>query len=228
MNGHEAPSAGPEPVTAFPGTRRALAERCADAVLDVESFQRPLVRCALDRCGGTCCTHGVTLNAEEALVLAQLVRRHEPALRRLVPDLPDEPLVRDLAERGGPRMRTALKPRAFRGRVPGYPPHFPETACAFLGPTARCALQELAVARGEAPWTYKPVACWLHPIQLSAEAILLPDAASDPHPGGFASVTPCGRSPAAGGVSAASVLAEELAYLGHWLGRDLRAELAAR
>jgi hypothetical protein len=216
----------PEPTglpTAFTGTARALRERCAGASLRHESFARPLARCDLSRCRGTCCTHGVTLNAEEALVLTRLVTRDGAALRRLVPDLPTEPVVRD----GDGIPRTQLKPRAFRDVVSEYPAHFPETACAFLGPTARCALQELAAERGEAPWAYKPLACWLHPIALSADEILLPDAATDPHAGGFASQTHCGRSPACGGAPASEVLAPELACLGGWLGRDLPGELAA-
>lgn len=214
----------PQPPTAFRATARALREACAGAALRAESFARPLAPCALESCRGTCCTQGVTLNAEEALVLTQLARRHAGALRRLAPDMPDEPIVRD-AEGGV--ARTALKPRAFRSVVPDYPPHFPEAACAFLGPTAHCALQDLATEQGRAAWTYKPLACWLHPIAVSAAEIVLPDGATDPHPGGFASRTACGRSPACGGAPARAVLAPELAELGQWLGRDLAAELAA-
>jgi hypothetical protein len=218
------PVSGPEPATAFAGTARAVRDACAGAVVRAESFARPLAACDLARCRGTCCTHGVTLNDEEALVLTRLARRHADALGRLVPDLPPEPVVRDASD--GP-ARTALKPRTFRGLVPDYPAHFPDTACAFLGPTARCALQDLAAERGEAPWTYKPLACWLHPIQLSADEIRLPDEATDPYPGGFASRTPCGRSPACGGAPAHEVLAPELEHLGRWLGRELRGEAAA-
>ncbi len=213
----------PPPATAFPGTARAVREQCRGATLLAESFARPLVPCALARCRGTCCTHGVTLNDEEALVLGQLARRRADALRRLAPDLPDEPLTRDAAG----VARTALKPRAFRAVVPDYPAHFPETACAFLGPTAHCALQDLAVEGGQPPWTYKPLACWLHPVLLSADELRLPDAGSDPYPGGFASQTHCGRAAAGAAPPAHEVLAPELEHLGRWLGRDLRGELAA-
>jgi hypothetical protein len=210
--------------TAFPATARAVREGCGGARLDAGSFAWPLAVCDLADCRGTCCTHGVTLNDEEALVVAQLAARHAAALRRLVPDLPDAPVVRD----ADGAMRTALKPRAYHGVVEDYPSHFPETACAFLGPAARCALQELAVERGQVPWAYKPLACWLHPVQVTADAVRLPDLASDPYPGGFASRTPCGRSPACGGRPAHEVLAPELTHLGRWLGRDLLGELAGR
>jgi hypothetical protein len=198
-------------------------EACGAAALRGASFARPLAACAPPRCPGTCCAQGVTLNAEEALVVGQLARRHGEALRRLAPDLPAEPVTRDAAG----VARTALTPRRFRDRDPDFPPGWEEQACAFLGPTARCALQDLAAEHGRAPWAYKPLACWLHPILLAGDEIRLPDAATDPHPGGFASRTPCGCSPAGGGRPAGEVLAPELAHLGRWLGRDLCAELAA-
>lgn len=210
------------PATAFRATAAALHAACAGAELDAASFARPLRRCALARCGGTCCAEGVTLNPEEALVVRQLTRKHGERLRAFVPDLP-EPAVVD--EEGV--TRTARKPRPFRALVPDYPEHFPETACAFLGPDARCALQRLAEAEGEHPWTYKPLACWLHPIAVSPERVWLPDPASDPNPGGFASQTHCGRV-AADGPPAHEVLAAELEWLGGLLERDLAAELRAR
>ncbi len=219
-----APGDGPPP-TAFAGTARAVREACAGAALRAASFARPLARCDLARCRGTCCTHGVTLNDEEALVVGQLVRRHGVRLRELAPDLPPEPVVRD-ADGGA---RTALKPRAYHGVVPDYPPHFPDAACAFLTPGAHCALQDFAAERGQHPWAYKPLACWLHPILLSADEVRLPDEATDPYPGGFASRTHCGRAPGRGcaGAPAGEVLRAELAHLGAWLARDLVGELAA-
>ena len=206
------------PPTGFPGTARAIRERCAEAALDARSFARPLAPCALATCRGTCCTHGVTLNAEETLVVTQLLARAGDALRAFVPDLPDAPLVRD----ADGVVRTARKPRAYHGVVPDYPAHFPDTACAFLGPTSECGLQNLADARGLHPWTYKPLACWLHPIRLSAEAIVLVDDASDAER--FVSCTGCARTPRTGGQPAREVFAAELAHLGRWLDRDLLTE----
>lgn len=227
------------PPTAFPATARYLRATCADAALDAASFDVPLRPCALARCAGTCCAVGVTLNPEEALVIAQLARRHAVALAELLPDLPPSPIV---TEADGV-THTATKPRAMRqlvavgdagnqgeGAAYRYPAHFPDTACAFLTADARCALQTLALDAGQHPWAWKPLACWLHPIAVSGERIALPSPASDPHPGGFASATPCGRRVAAtvpGARPAREVLRAELAHLGHWLGRDLVAELAA-
>ena len=198
--------------TAFPGTARHLGELLADAALDGPSFDRLLARCDLRVCAGTCCAHGASLNAEEALVVRQLTRRHEARLRLWVPDLPAEPVVT-----ADGAARTAVKPRDMHERAVDYPPHFPDTACAYLDDEARCALQRLAEADGRHPWAYKPLACWLHPIALSADGVTLPDAATDPYPGGFASATHCGRT-AAGGRPAREVLAPELARLADWRG----------
>ena len=202
------------PDTAFPATLRAVREALADAPLDTASFARPLARCDLARCAGTCCAHGATLSAEEALVVRQLTRRHVDRVRAMVPDLPDEPVVDD-----GGAWRTAVKPRPMRALAEHYPAHFPDTACAYLDPEARCALQRLAVEHGRDAWAYKPLACWLHPIALSADAVTLPDAATDPYPGGFASATHCGRT-VPNGSPAREVLGAELARLGAVLARD--------
>ncbi|MDF1504908.1 hypothetical protein [Roseisolibacter sp. H3M3-2] len=221
------------PPTAFPATARALRDALAAVALDAASFARPLARCALADCRGTCCTEGVTLNAEEAMVLRALVRREGEALRALAPAMPDAPIVDEYPDDEDGPARTALVPRRYHGVVAGYPPHFADAACAFLMPDARCALQALAERRGRPAWYWKPLACWLHPIALGADAIRLPDAATDRHAdgarGGFASCTPCGRTAPAGapgGAPAAEVLAPELRALGALLGRDLAAEAA--
>lgn len=235
------PALLPPVATAYPATARALRDACGAAAVDEASFERPLARCALAACRGTCCTAGVTLNPEEAMVLEGLVRREGAALRALLPAMPDRPVVRaptphpvdgrdpwdDDAADEAP-ARTALVPRRYHGVVSGYPPHFADAACAFLTPDARCALQLLAVARARHPWYWKPLACWLHPIAASAARIYLPDAGTDRHAAadgpdaGFASATFCGRA-APGGAPARAVLAPELAVLGALLGRDLGA-----
>jgi hypothetical protein len=222
--------------TAFPATARAVRDAFGETPVDAASFARPLTRCALADCQGTCCTEGVTLNAEEAMVLRALVRREDAALRALAPAMPAEPIVHDPVDQGDDEedeedapARTALVPRRYHGVVAGYPAHFHDAACAFLTPDARCALQALADARDRPSWYWKPLACWLHPIALGADGIGLPDAASDRHAaagggeGGFASATPCGRD-AARGRPAHEVLAPELRALGALLGRDLEAE----
>ena len=194
--------------------------------MDAASFTRPLARCDLARCRGTCCAEGVYLNPELASVVEKLARRYPAELAALGLDL-TAPLV-ELDETPGelPAARTRRRPHPFHELVPDYPYHFPDTACALLTADARCALQVVAELEGRHPWHYKPPACWLHPISAGRDGIRLHDALSDPYPGGFTSATHCGRT-AACGRPAGEVLAPELAFLGTLLDRDLLAELQA-
>lgn len=210
------------PRTACPATESALRATLADAPLDRASFERPLLPCALGRCHGTCCSEGVYLNAEGALVIRNLLRREAELFRALGMERPEEALVEE-TEDGVRSVRTARRPKPFRALVPDYPAHFAETSCAFLLPDARCALQAAAEAKGLHPWHYKPLACWLHPVSISPEGIRLHDAASDPHAGGWTTETHCGRTEPCGR-PAREVLAAELEFLGGILGRDLLAE----
>lgn len=217
------------PPTGFPATARAVRQAFAGARLDAASFGRPLSPCSLAACGGTCCYDGVYVNPEVAAVLEHLAHREAPFFRSVGLDLPDPVIVEEPGEDGASYPRTALRHEPFHREVEGYPEHFADTACAFLLADARCGLQVLAEARGLHPWHYKPMACWLHPISLSPEEVVLHDAATDPYAeggcGGFSSATPCGRTDPCGR-PAARVLRPELEHLGAWLGRDLLAELA--
>ena len=209
------------PRTAYPATESALRAALAHAPLDRESFERPLARCALARCHGTCCAEGVYLNAEVAATVRNLLRRDGELFRSLGMERPAEAVVEEV-EDGVRSVRTALRPKPFRALVPDYPAHFPETACAFLLDDARCALQVVAEAKGLHPWHYKPLACWMHPISISPEGIRLHDRASDPYPGGWTSETHCGRTEPCG-LPARDTLRAELEFLGGILGRDLLA-----
>lgn len=216
------------PRTAFPATEAALRASLAGVGLNRASFLRPLAACSLAHCRGTCCTEGVYLNPEVAAVLRDVVRRNEDLFKELGLDL-SRPLIVAEAEGRVTHHRTALYPRPFHGRVDGYPPHFHDTACSFLLEDGRCALQSLAIARGLHPWHFKPLACWLHPISITASGVELPDELSDPYRegdgGGFSSQTFCGRTEPCGR-PAHQVLRPELDFLGAILGRDLLAEPA--
>ncbi|HEX2095639.1 MAG TPA: hypothetical protein VHG28_24795 [Longimicrobiaceae bacterium] len=210
------------PRTAYPATETALRATLGDAPLDRASFERRLAPCTLPHCRGTCCSEGVRLNGEEATVLRHLVCGEAEHLRSLGVEDPEGAIVRE-----GRGWRTALRPEPFHGRVPDYPAHLGDTACTLLLEDSRCALQVLAEARGLHPWHYKPLACWLHPISLSAEGIRLHDETSDPYRedgyAGFTSQTHCGRTDPCG-QPAREVLRTELEFLGEILGRDLPGE----
>jgi hypothetical protein len=212
-----------ESLTAFGRAETSLRERCADASVDVDEFQRELSRCSLATCRGTCCYDGIAVDDDTAAALERLVAERATDLADIGLELPQTVIVEN-EWRGVTSRKTAVKPFPFRSLVPDFPPHFNETACVFLLRDGRCGLQAMAINDGKHPWYYKPFACWLHPIKLSASAIRLYDEATDPDvfPGydGFVCRTHCGRTSPCG-ESAARLLSEELQFLGKLLDRDL-------
>jgi hypothetical protein len=152
-----------------------------------------------------CCHDGVYLEEAEEQTLRRLVFRRRADL----PGLPDRFVVR--GEGGAPK--TAVRPHDYA--EPAFPAHFPRTRCVFALPDARCSLQVLAVADGVHPWTYKPRACWMHPLRESATGPLPPPAdpaqdwdRADGYPG-YVCYTRCGRH-TPGGADWQDALAGEL------------------
>ena len=221
-------------ISAFSGTLRGLRDLVRDLEIDHAALQRPLVRCDLGRCRGTCCHDGVYLDRDEVGVLFSLLDEHRDDLVALGADLPEFPLV-DGNWRGvvsGPK--TAIRPEPMAATAEDYPSHFPDTACVFLLEDARCSLQQFAIDRGLDPWYFKPATCWLHPLAIEqtedgTAVLTLHDRDSDPQRfpdyDGFASRTPCGALPATGGRPAWKVLAAEISRLGEIGGRDLLGEI---
>ncbi len=221
-------------ISAFGATLDGLGDLVREMEIDHAALARPLSRCDLGRCRGTCCHDGVYLDRDEVEVLTGLLRDHRDRIEALGAPLPAEPIVRG-EWRGyvsGPKTATRAEPMSERAE--NYPAHFPDTACVFLLPDARCALQQFAVEQGLDPWYYKPATCWLHPLAIEQPddgpvTLTLHDLESDPQRfpdyDGFGSRTPCGVSPAAGGQPAWQVLAPELARLGEIGGRDLLEEI---
>jgi hypothetical protein len=217
-------------LTAFPETEAKLRQQLGRAPLAVASLGRPLARCDLALCQGMCCHDGVYLEEEEAAVLAELAGREAEFFHVRGLTLPTPAVVEGNFHDRMVGPKTATVPRVWRGRVEGYPAHFPDTACCFLLHDGRCGLQVLSAERGLHRWFYKPTGCWLHPLttDYSADAPLgLHDAHSDPYrfPGydGFLSRTFCGHT-CRQGPPAFETLREELSFLGAILGRNLVAE----
>ena len=148
-------------IAAFPESRETLADTVSGMSLDIAALSRPLRRCNLTACGGTCCHDGVYLSSEEARVVRDVVGEKRVGLEALGAELPKQVVVygkwRDAAS--GPK--TATKPASMRAKVVDYPEHFPETSCVFLLDDARCALQVMATKEDKHPWSYKPLTCWL-------------------------------------------------------------------
>lgn len=222
-NNDDAP--GREFSTAFGATAGEMRRRFADLDIDATTMRRPLALCDLTRCGGGCCHDGAILSREEAEVIARLVESESEFF--VAEGLDPSQSVIERADTPD-AFRTALVPRDNQRLVADWPAHFPNTACIFLDGAHLCRLQKLALARGRHPWHWKPIACWMHPLQIDARGTLrVPVGRHDELAGkdypGFAAFTGCGRENS-GGLPAATVLRGELDALGTILGRDLAGE----
>jgi len=219
-------------LSAYPETRAYLAELLCDAEVDHTSFSRPLRRCELSRCRGTCCHDGVFLNPDEATAIRSLVETERATFEALLPDLPDKVVVYGKTDSfSGPK--TATVPYPMADKAENYPAHFPQHRCAFLDAESRCTLQMRSMSKGLHPWHDKPFTCWMHPISIiqrqgQPALLTLHNEATDPqqrkgYPG-FHCHTHCGKTEPTGD-PAHLVLSEELAELGRIGGRDFVGEI---
>jgi hypothetical protein len=221
---------GETSLTAFPDTEKWLREACADAELDISAFQRRLARCDLAGCRGMCCYDGVYVDRNTAEVLQRISRERAADFEEIRLTLPSAVITEGIWRDHSSGLKTATKPVDIRSKVSGFPDHFDDTSCVFRADDGRCSLQTLGAKTGRHPWFYKPLVCWLHPINVSPERITIYDENTDPYRypdyDGFASRTFCGRT-AALGRPAYEVLRAELELLGHILGRDLTSQFPA-
>lgn len=229
----EVPNSLNHAFAAFPESKRFLAGTVQAMRLDIAALSRPLKRCDLSACGGTCCHDGVYLSSDEARVIRELVAEKRDAFEGMGAELPEQVVVygkwHDVAS--GPK--TATRPAPMREKVAGYPAHFPETNCVFLLPDARCALQAYSIQEGRHPWYWKPLTCWLHPLSITSgpdrkPVLTLYREETDPQRfedyDGFTCRTHCGRT-VEDGAPAWLVLKEELTALGELGERDLLREI---
>jgi len=216
------------PSIAFPGEVRTLGRLLRRWPVDWASLARPVAPCRAGTCHGMCCHDGVTLSGEERRVILALLTRHAPLVAELYRPFgltPPGTLVERLPVlRLGPLTlfglwRTAQRPHPFRTLLADYPSHFGDTACVFLLPDARCALQALSQRLGHHPWHLKPVSCWLHPLKVGSApgvSLYLPTEETDlaRHDGypGYVLWTRCGRRDPAG-QPARAVFHAEIAFL---------------
>ena len=224
--------------SAFGSTLASLRELVRNLEIDHSALWSPLRRCELGRCRGTCCHDGVYLDPDEAPVLREFIETNRKELEELGIALPEVPIIESSWRGNPPGPKTATRPEPMAARAESYPSHFPDTACVFLMPDARCALQQWSIDRDLPPWFLKPATCWLHPLSLESPAsgrgpalLTLPVPETDPQRfpdyDGFSSRTPCGKRAEDGGLPAWQVLRDELEHLGRIGGRDLLAEIQA-
>jgi len=160
-------------LTAFPDTEKWLREACADAELDKPAFQRRLARCDLVGCRGMCCYDGVYVDGNTAEVLQRISQERAADFEEIGVTLPGAVITEGIWRDHSSGLKTATKPVDMRSKVSGFPGHFDDTSCVFRADDGRCSLQTLGAKTGHHPWFYKPVVCWLHPINVSPERITI-------------------------------------------------------
>ena len=177
---------------------RPPVQRVAPRLLQSE----PVRRCTLDECHAACCLHGTWVDLAEIrdiLAHADLIAPHLP------PEVRDPALWFDERREADEH---ALSGQVGHTRVLPDADHYGGTACIFLRPDFKCALQVAAQENGLHPWRFKPFYCILHPldldeagrITLDETALLLDEPGS------------CLR-PAAAPAPLTETFAEELRYL---------------
>ena len=122
-----------------------------------------LRRCRLDECQAACCLHGAWIDRVEIkdiLNHADLIAPHMPAGAADPTDWFDGRRETDPYALSGEVGHTTVLPALD---------HYGGTACVFLRPDHKCALQTAADGAGLHPWRFKPFYCILHPLDLDEQ-----------------------------------------------------------
>ncbi len=129
-------------------------------------------RCTLDECHAACCLHGVWVERDKAEdILAHAAE--------ILPWMPEEAADPDAWFTGTPESDPFVPcGEVIHSRVVPSPEHYGGTACIFLRPDYKCALQVAGEMLGLHPWHFKPFYCVLHPLDLDAEGRITLDETS--------------------------------------------------
>jgi len=152
-----------------------------------------LSRCDLNKCEARCCYDGVYLTPDDEIRIKSAIG----LCADFFSFLPIFPIVESSWRDHGSGMKTSTRPWDYVS--PDFPPHFSKTRCVFAISDGRCSLQIFAIQRGEHPWSYKPTACWMHPLRLGSGGLVPPSISQDNDPDsyddypGYVTYTPCAR-----------------------------------
>ncbi len=123
---------------------------------DSESIQR----CGFPACRAACCVYGTWIDAHE---IAD-IQAHAALIQPLLPSDRHDPALWFGEERESDRH--ALSGTVLHTTVLDAPAHYGGSACIFMRPDYKCALQVAGEANGMHPWRFKPFYCILHPLDL--------------------------------------------------------------
>lgn len=192
--------------------------------VDFQSFSSSYDLCDLAACQGMCCYDGVYLETPEVTAIEALIGEERDRFEQLGIRWTSSPLNKERQKGGQSRTRTALQFYDYRESA-RLPDGFKSTACVFRCSDGRCSLQQIAVDLGKDPWYFKPMGCWMHPLELR----LGPNPTLSVSGGGaspFSARTQCGRQ-CAKGSSGFRVFRRELEVLSDLLGQDLFASVGS-
>lgn len=123
----------------------------------------PMQRCKLGECKAACCLYGVWLDEAEWETI-------QNAADEIVPYMPDGWITpAEWVDGRQEEDEFSRSGRVVHSRVVKRKQHYGGTACVFLRPDYKCALQVAGLAAGKHPWTYKPFYCILHPLDLDEQ-----------------------------------------------------------
>jgi hypothetical protein len=147
--------------------------------------------CDLKDCQGICCSDGAMLRPEEERLIHKLVKKFPEHFK----DLPKTYIIDEEWAHGIGR-----KTEVRKFRYANKPAHFKHTKCVFGDDEGKCILQTLAVKQGVHKWKYKPMGCWLFPLEGDEKGLVAPPRTRredtnnlGPEYPGFATFTPCGK-----------------------------------
>ncbi len=123
----------------------------------------PLRRCKLNECRAACCLHGVWVDRSE---IRDILDHHT----LIEPFMPEGFHNRqDWFDNRQEKDPHSLSGIVGHTTVVSNPEHYGGTACVFLRPDFKCALQVAGEKAGYHPWRFKPFYCILHPLDFDAQ-----------------------------------------------------------
>jgi hypothetical protein len=132
----------------------------------------PLCRCQLDECRAACCLYGVWVGKDE---VDQIIT----SAVTIMPYLPTERRDPEIWFTGSLETDPNVPGGAvIHSRVLDDANHYGNSACIFMRPDWRCALQVAAQEDGLHPWHWKPMYCILHPLDLDDKGRITLDEAA--------------------------------------------------
>jgi hypothetical protein len=166
--------------------------------------------CDLSECQGICCSDGAFLRPEEVRRTHKLVAKYPEHFAQLPADY-----IIDEEWAHGVGKKTQVRKFRYRNK----PAHFKHTKCVFAEADGKCSFQTLAVKLGKHKWHFKPMGCWLFPLESDEKGLVSPPRTRRADPNnlgpeypGFATYTPCGKHSEKGKVWWIALKEEVAAY----------------